>query len=172
MKLQDRVKLAWGKARRVVLIALFKRTVDQNINRRRGSCNRSGACCKLLIKCPAFDDSDGSPRCLVYNDRPGVCGLFPIDERDLAERNLVEPNVKCGFHFIEKRLASSGDNGNGKSGAHRQKPLKYPWENGKRGMGMSFISGTVAIFQMGVKRGTLLSGGNGNGNGKAVHKDK
>lgn len=74
------------------------------MERRRGECNRCGASCKLLFQCPAFDDSDGSPKCLIYNDRPGVCGLFPIDERDIAERNLVNPSQPCGYTFVKERL--------------------------------------------------------------------
>ncbi len=78
--------------------------VEEDMGRRRGQCNRCGASCKLLFRCPAFDDSDGSPKCLIYNDRPGVCGLFPIDERDIAERNLVNPGSPCGYTFVKERL--------------------------------------------------------------------
>jgi hypothetical protein len=76
--------------------------VERDMQRRRGQCNRCGASCKLLFRCPAFDDSDGSPKCLIYNDRPGVCGLFPISEKDIEERNLVSPSVPCGYVFVNE----------------------------------------------------------------------
>jgi hypothetical protein len=91
--------MSWGKIRRAFLVAFRKRRVLEKLDRRKGACHRCGACCKLLFQCPAFDDSDGSPKCLIYNDRPGVCGLFPLDEADLRERDAVMPGKKCGFYF-------------------------------------------------------------------------
>lgn len=91
--------LVWGKIRRAFLVAFRKGAVEEGLRRRRGACTRCGACCKILFDCPAYDDSDGSPKCLIYNDRPGVCGLFPLDARDLRDRDLVMPGRKCGFWF-------------------------------------------------------------------------
>jgi hypothetical protein len=96
------IAMAVGKLRRVFLIKFRKRRVEEKLERRRGACSRCGACCKLLFNCPAYDDSDGSPKCLVYNDRPGVCGLFPLDEKDLRERDFVSPDKKCGFWFEDE----------------------------------------------------------------------
>lgn len=93
--------MGWGKLRRLWLVAFAHRAVEEKLKRRRGACNRCGACCKLLFQCPAYDESDGSPKCLIYNDRPGVCGLFPLDERDLRERDIVLPEKKCGFFFSD-----------------------------------------------------------------------
>jgi hypothetical protein len=93
------IALAVGKIRRAILCNFFKSRVEKKLELRRGACSRCGACCKLLLNCPAYDDSDGSPKCLVYNDRPGVCGLFPLDEKDLRERDIVMPDRKCGFWF-------------------------------------------------------------------------
>ena len=97
--LRQKFALAWGKLRRAFLVTFRKGRVEEMLERRRGACARCGACCKLLLKCPAYDDSDGTPKCLVYNDRPGVCGLFPLDERDLRERDIIMPDRKCGFTF-------------------------------------------------------------------------
>ena len=91
--------LAIGKIRRALLVNFRRTRVVEKLERRRGACSRCGACCKLLFNCPAYDDSDGSPKCLVYNDRPGVCGLFPLDEKDLRERDIISPDKKCGFWF-------------------------------------------------------------------------
>jgi hypothetical protein len=98
----EKVSLGWGKLRRWLLMSILKHRATDGLERRRGSCARSGACCKLLFRCPAFDDSDGQPKCLIYNDRPGVCGLFPIDERDIEDRDLVMPDKKCGYFFVRE----------------------------------------------------------------------
>lgn len=90
-----------GKVRRAWLIAFRKKKVEEKLSLRRGACTRCGACCKILFNCPAYDDSDGNPKCLIYNDRPGVCGLFPLDPADLRERNIVMPERKCGYWFTD-----------------------------------------------------------------------
>ena len=36
------------------------------------------------------------------------CRLFPIDERDLRDRDLVAPGAPCGFHFNGKPTAPDG----------------------------------------------------------------
>lgn len=102
--------LGWGKLRRTFLVKLRKRRVLQKLKRREGSCLRCGACCKLFYRCPAYDESCDSPRCLAYDDRPGVCGLFPLDEKDLRERGLIMPGTTCGYRF------SDAPNGNGSNG--------------------------------------------------------
>ena len=101
LTLKDRLTLGIGKLRRLWMVAFSKRTVEAKLARRRGACSRCGACCKLLFQCPAYDESDGNPKCLIYNDRPGVCGLFPLDEQDLAERDIIMPDKKCGFFFSD-----------------------------------------------------------------------
>lgn len=143
MKLRDKVRLAWGKLRRIVLISVFQRTVNQHIDRRRGACNRSGVCCKLLIRCPAYDDSTGEPRCLAYNDRPGVCSLFPLDERDIRDRNIMEPNIPCGFRFIKKAIEG---NGNGR------KNIRLPWQSEVGPLGLFMAVRSMAVLRTGIRR--------------------
>lgn len=99
--MRARILLCWGKFRRLWLVAFAHRSVERKLSRRRGACTRCGACCKLLFQCPAYDESDGVPKCLIYNDRPGVCGLFPLDERDLRDRDFVMPDRRCGFFFTD-----------------------------------------------------------------------
>jgi len=94
--------MIWGKLRRAWLIAFRKKKVEEKLALRRGACSRCGACCKILFRCPAYDDSNGEPKCLIYNDRPGVCGLFPLDPADLRERDIVMPGTKCGYYFADK----------------------------------------------------------------------
>lgn len=93
--------MTWGKIRRAWLIAFRKGIVEDKLARRRGACSRCGACCKILFKCPAYDESGGEPRCLIYNDRPGVCGLFPLDPKDLRDRDIAMPGTKCGYWFTD-----------------------------------------------------------------------
>ena len=99
--------MGWGKIRRAFLVSFRRKRVAAKLDRRRGACSRCGACCKIMFKCPAYDDSDGNPKCLIYNDRPGVCSLFPLDERDLRERDFVMPGTKCGFYFEDTAPSES-----------------------------------------------------------------
>ena len=65
---------------------------------RQGECNRCGACCEILFKCPFLKKhGDGTTTCGIYEDRPSQCRLFPIDRRDLEE-----VRGSCSFYFIEK----------------------------------------------------------------------
>ena len=41
----------------------------------------------------------GATYCAHYHLRPPNCRIFPIDERDLADRDLVMPDVPCGYWF-------------------------------------------------------------------------
>lgn len=97
--MRQKVVMGWGKIRRALNVSFRREKVLDMLSRRRGACSRCGACCKLVFQCPAYAEQDGNPRCLVYNDRPGVCGLFPLDERDLRERDIVMPHKMCGFWF-------------------------------------------------------------------------
>lgn len=101
---RDIALMVWGKIRRAWLIAFQKNKVEEKLALRRGNCTRCGACCKILFRCPAYDESNGEPKCLIYNDRPGVCSLFPLDPADLRERNVVMPEKKCGYWFTEQPL--------------------------------------------------------------------
>jgi hypothetical protein len=105
--MKDAFTLGWGKVRRFLLVSIRPGKVERKLQLRRGSCSRCGTSCKLLFQCPALDESDGETRCLIYNDRPGVCGLFPLDTQDLAERDIVNPSVPCGYNFVEERTSIS-----------------------------------------------------------------
>ena len=66
----------------------------------RGECNRCGACCEILFKCPFLKKHrDGTTSCGIYKDRPSQCRLFPLDRRDLQEVRGT-----CSFYFIEKPI--------------------------------------------------------------------
>ncbi len=97
----------WGKVRRFCLAALRPGLVKEHAVRREGECARCGACCRLVYKCPAlFFDAEGGAACRYHQVRPMNCRVFPIDERDIADRDLVMPDRSCGFSF-------KGSNGGG-----------------------------------------------------------
>ena len=110
----NRLTLGWGKLRRAWLITFEPEKVRRKLARRVGGCDRSGACCKLGYACPAYDDSNGRPRCTVYADRPAMCMIFPIDEQDLKERDLIEPGTACGHQFTDDPAL--------------QRKVVFPWE--------------------------------------------
>lgn len=78
--------------------------VRHSIAGRKGECARCGACCNLTAKngCPslAFEEG-GLSLCKIHGSfRMPNCVIFPVDARDIADRDLVAPdNVKCGFYF-------------------------------------------------------------------------
>jgi len=140
-----------GKLRRALLIAFNKKEVQAKLDRRRGACSRCGACCKIMFKCPAYDDADGNPKCLIYNDRPGVCSLFPLDEQDLRERDIVMPGTKCGFYFEDAPKEGGGERRESMPERHAA-PEAAP---------KARAGGTFAILWSFLSRPT--AGGNGSG---------
>jgi hypothetical protein len=94
-----RVRQAQGKLRRFLQSNFRKEDVAVALSLRRGDCNRCGACCEILFKCPFLKKhKDNTTSCGIYEDRPNQCRLFPFDKRDLEEvRGL------CSFYFIERK---------------------------------------------------------------------
>ena len=93
-----RARQAQGKLRRFVSINFRKEEVVAQLALRRGECNRCGACCEILFKCPFLKKHrDGTTSCGIYEDRPNQCRLFPIEKRDLEEVRGT-----CSFYFIER----------------------------------------------------------------------
>lgn len=100
LTLSQRLIHGWGKIRRFYYWALRKDYVVQSHARRRGECIRCGACCKLMFRCPWLDESDALPTCRRHETRPMNCRVFPIDEADIADRDLILPHRKCGYYFV------------------------------------------------------------------------
>ena len=93
-----RARQAQGKLRRFVSANFRKEEVIASLALRRGECNRCGACCEILFKCPFLKKhTDGTTTCGIYEDRPNQCRLFPIEKRDLEE-----VRGSCSYFFIEK----------------------------------------------------------------------
>lgn len=72
-----------GKLRRVIVGAVLTDLDRSHLAKsRKGSCDRCGECCKILFRCPFYDDATG---CTVYDRRPPSCRLFPMIPADLQE---------------------------------------------------------------------------------------
>jgi len=100
-KLSDaklRARQAQGKIRRFLNTNFRKQETIASLALRRGECNRCGACCELVFKCPFLKKQpDGSSLCGIYENRPNSCRLFPIEQRDIREVKGT-----CSYYFIEK----------------------------------------------------------------------
>jgi len=97
---RERMILGWGKARRFYLAHFRPGYVRASIGRRVGECHRTGACCHLMFTCPLLDQKTDPVRCSIHEIKPRVCNLFPIDERDLRDRDIIAPDTPCGFSFV------------------------------------------------------------------------
>jgi hypothetical protein len=103
---RKRIYLLRGKLRRWYLVRFRPDYVRRSLARRRGQCEHSGACCQLAYVCPFLGPGDpGVPSCAIYERRHPNCHAFPLDERDLADRDLVMPDHPCGFTFVSAEQA-------------------------------------------------------------------
>ncbi|NOZ20559.1 MAG: hypothetical protein GXP25_05655 [Planctomycetes bacterium] len=93
---------AWGKARRFYYGVFNQDYITRSHARRRGECLRCGACCKLMIECGHLDEINGVPACAKHKVKYKNCRIFPIDEADLADRDIIAPGTKCGYYFLPK----------------------------------------------------------------------
>jgi hypothetical protein len=93
-----RARQAQGKLRRFVRLKFKKDELIADLALRRGECNRCGACCELVFKCPFLKkQADGTTICGIYENRPNQCRLFPTEQRDIQEVRGT-----CSYYFIEK----------------------------------------------------------------------
>jgi len=84
-----------SKIRRFFLCITQKEYVRDQEKRRSGECVSCGKCCMLPFRCPFLIGDEDNFRCGIYNERPGQCRAFPIDERDLKD-----VNYQCGYFFV------------------------------------------------------------------------
>ena len=86
---------AKGKTRRFVQSSLLRRDAAPLLAKRQGDCNRCGACCKILFRCPFLGvDADGQHTCRIYDMRFAQCRLYPLHARD-----LLELEGECSYRF-------------------------------------------------------------------------
>ena len=85
---------ARGKVRRFIQAKLMTQDTEGLLAKRKGECNRCGACCKILFQCPFLGtDAEGQYTCQIYDKRFAQCRLFPLHAADLRE---VE---QCSYTF-------------------------------------------------------------------------
>lgn len=91
-----------GKLRRVFKVYARPDITEHKLSQRKGKCTRCGACCKLMFECPSlFYDEEGLACCKKYDKRSKVCRTYPLDHKDIAERDFVT-DKPCGFRFKAK----------------------------------------------------------------------
>jgi len=101
---RTRMILLKGVLRRFFLFTFNRKYVNKSLQRRSGACARCGTCCYLTAHrgCPSLGfEPNGLPLCRTHNAfRMPNCIIFPIDERDIADRNLIAPpETPCGYTF-------------------------------------------------------------------------
>ena len=93
---KKQARLVAGKVRRFLFVRLRKGYVSEQLSLRQGDCNHCGNCCEILFKCPfLIKQHDGQSFCSIYDDRPGQCGAFPIDNRCLSDVDF-----DCTYSFV------------------------------------------------------------------------
>lgn len=100
--LRIRLILLRGVIRRLYLNVFRPSYVRESLSTRLGECKRCGVCCHLVAnKCSALHRHlDGQSSCRLYSFyRLPNCCTFPIDSRDLKDRNLVAPDIPCGYSW-------------------------------------------------------------------------
>jgi hypothetical protein len=98
--MKKKFKLGWGKIRRMFLVYLKPQKAKKYLAKRNGECRRCGTCCELMFHCPALVRENGLASCKLYEThRTQVCKTFPLNERDIKDRDLVNPSRRCGFSF-------------------------------------------------------------------------
>ena len=89
-----------GKVRRFVRGTVLREDTEPLLARRQGDCNRCGACCKILFRCPFLGtDDEGQYTCRIYKMRFSQCRLYPLRAADLGE--LRE---ECSYTFEAESL--------------------------------------------------------------------
>ena len=91
-----------GKVRRFVQSSILREDTAPLLAERSGECNRCGACCKILFRCPFLGtDAEGQYTCRIYDKRFAQCRLFPLRPQDLRE--LGE---ECSYTFASDPAAA------------------------------------------------------------------
>jgi len=103
--LRMRAVLLRGVLRRLFLNFFRPAYVRRSLALRAGACSRCGACCHLVAnRCGSLHlHPDGKTTCRLYGIyRLPNCRTFPIDPRDIADRNLIAPpSTPCGYYWPE-----------------------------------------------------------------------
>jgi len=92
---RTKAKQSTGKFRRFYYYHFRDEFLNQQLALRQGECNQCGSCCEIMFKCPfLLKDVDGISICSIYENRPGQCAAFPINDACLSEVNF-----DCTYSF-------------------------------------------------------------------------
>ncbi|MBI5359298.1 MAG: hypothetical protein HZA48_01810 [Planctomycetes bacterium] len=100
-KIKEKLVNGLGKMRRIYKVYAIPWHVRKKLKGRIGECKRCGACCRLMFDCPALFFENGLACCKIYDKRSKVCRKFPIEPRDLKDRDLINPYTPCGYDFTK-----------------------------------------------------------------------
>jgi Fe-S-cluster containining protein len=93
-----------GKARRFIQAKFMTQDTEALLAKRQGDCNRCGACCKILFRCPFLGtDAEGQYTCQIYDKRFAQCRLFPLHAKD-----LLDLEEECSYTFDGAAPTGSG----------------------------------------------------------------
>ncbi len=94
-----------GKTRRFVQASLLRKDHTSLLAKRHGECNRCGACCKILFRCPFLTtDAEGQYLCRIYEKRFASCRIYPVHAGELRE---IEGECSYTFEGEPARAAAS-----------------------------------------------------------------
>ncbi|MDP3981455.1 MAG: hypothetical protein Q8Q33_08595 [Chlamydiota bacterium] len=83
-----------GKFRRFIKVNFFRNHVNTLLTKRTGECNRCGACCRIVFKCPFYFEQDGLGSCKIYGKHFTQCTFYPIEPKD-----LIGLEKDCDYSF-------------------------------------------------------------------------
>ena len=88
---------------------VLRQDTDALLSRRQGECNRCGACCKILFRCPFLGtDADGQYTCRIYEKRFAQCRLFPLHPGTcVRSRSAATPSSRTGAAGGPRRRVAS-----------------------------------------------------------------
>lgn len=99
-RLHATYRQGFGKIRRFLQARFRKHYIRHQEQVRKGECVRCGTCCKLLFNCPFLEElPGGASRCRIHQKRPMNCRIFPVNAKDIRDRNTKNPHTPCGYHF-------------------------------------------------------------------------
>jgi len=85
-----------GKTRRFVQASVLRQDAAPLLAKRRGECNRCGACCKILFRCPFLgEDAEGSTPAASREALHAVPALPPAHGRPPGARGPVQLLVEA-----------------------------------------------------------------------------
>ncbi|MFO0980984.1 MAG: YkgJ family cysteine cluster protein [Planctomycetota bacterium] len=99
----DNYRILRGKLRRIGRVYLSPRRHQiGKSSTAGGACARCGTSCKLGWQCFFWDARSGG--CSIYEHRPLVCRVYPLDQKDVDDRNLVNRKQPCGYTFAKQPM--------------------------------------------------------------------